>query len=94
MFYSNSSIISSYNRPATFANAIRLGGRVNRDKNQICAFNVLVHVGREEEISPAGNFDHFVEAGLVNGQRVRVPRVNALLIYVDHGDLERVTYFG
>eukprot|EP00955_Chlamydomonas_euryale_P100514 365289-Chlamydomonas_euryale.AAC.29 len=52
------------------------------DEDDVRLADVLVRVSGKEQVPAARALDHLVEAGLVNGQRVRVPGRNARLINV------------
>lgn len=55
-----------------------LGGRVDRDENHVRTFDFRVDVGGEEQVSPAAFLHHIQQPRLVDGQIVRVPRVDLL----------------
>lgn len=49
--------------------------------------NTLVNISAEEEVLAPGGLNNLFETRLVEGEVVRVPGVNSLLVEVDNGDL-------
>lgn len=59
-----------------------------RTENDIGFLDALVDLCRKMEILASARLDHLVEAGLVDGQMVAVPRFDARLRDIDNGDLD------
>lgn len=55
------------------------------DEHDVSLADVLAGVGGEEQVAAAASLDDLEEAGLVDGQMLAVPRLDALLVDVhDH----------
>ena len=63
-------------------------GRSRPDKDDVCLLAVPLCLGAEEEVAAAGLEDDLLQAGLINGETVRVPRGNADLVDVEHDHLD------
>ena len=71
-------------RRATRADAVGLRRCVHRHKNNIRGANGLVDLGRKMQVLAACLPHDLIESGLVDRQRVRIPRGDAGGIHVDH----------
>src|SRR3990172_8664360 len=61
-----------------------LGGRVDADKNDIVFSDAPFDVGAEEKILTPCLFYNLCETRLIDGETVRVPRLDSLCIGINH----------
>src|SRR6056297_1313429 len=66
---------------------------VNRDKNQVRGSNLCVDVDGEEEVLAPRLLDHLLQARLVDGEVLRIPRVNLGSGNVHHSHADTRTFF-
>ena len=62
------------------------------DKDNVGLSHVLVYVGAEKQVASTCLLHHRIEARLVDGQRVTVPGIDALLVDVHHHHLNLGTF--
>lgn len=58
-----------------------------KQNHSLGLLNTLVNISAEEEVLAPGGLNNLFETRLVDGEVVRVPGVNSLLVEVDNGDL-------
>merc|ERR1740120_687005 len=68
--------------------ALDLRRCVHRGEDDVCLLNGSLDVSREEQVLSSASLDHLVQAWLVDGQVVRVPRCDPSLVQVHDGDLD------